>query len=83
MRGLYQSIMVKNIIVSTPTLMHPTSPELEAVVNDDLLEFQTWFCEHVDTSAEKLSGIEIAILKSYLWWKLHPGAMPDGNTPSR
>jgi hypothetical protein len=56
--------------------------ELEATVNQDVEQFQEWFCTNVDVEAVKLSGPEIAILKSYLWYKTHPGEVPSGEATS-
>lgn len=55
-----------------------TGTELEKYVNKDIEEFQTWFCKNVDKEAVALTGPEIAILKSYLWYKTHSGKTPHG-----
>lgn len=44
---------------------------LEQAVNKDIAEFQEFFVERVDNSGG-LSGPEVAILKTWLWWKTHP-----------
>lgn len=51
--------------------------ELEKAVEEDLRQFEMWFCEYVDASPG-LSYIEISILKSYAWFKTHPGEIPSG-----
>lgn len=56
----------------------PDGKELEEIVNEDIERFQVWFCEHVDKEAVALTGPEIAILKTYLWYKTHPGVVPNG-----
>lgn len=51
--------------------------ELEKVVDEDLDAFNSWFQEHI----ERGGGVGIikperAILKTYLWYKTHPGEAP-------
>jgi hypothetical protein len=44
--------------------------QLEAVVDTDLKEFEEFFRTRVENSS--LTSPERAILKTYLWYKLHP-----------
>lgn len=52
--------------------------DLEQRVDADITAFEKWFCENVDQSSPRLSGPERAIIKSYLWYKTHPGEKPNG-----
>lgn len=49
-----------------------SNKELEEVVEADIKKFEKFFCEKLDNP--KLSGPEVAIIKTYLWFKLHPEA---------
>lgn len=52
--------------------------ELEKVVNDELEQFEEWFRNHLDS--EPLARAERSILKTYLWYKTHPGEVPTSST---
>ena len=41
----------------------------EESVNENINRFEKWFCANVDPSTTVLSGIEVAIIKTYLWWE--------------
>ncbi len=57
--------------------------ELERFVDEDIAEFEQWFCRNVDTNAVALLGPEKAILKTYLWYKIHSDEeRPDGTPRS-
>jgi hypothetical protein len=56
--------------------------ELEKIVDEDIADFEKWFCENVDTSAVALTGMEKSIVKTYLWYKTHRGEVPSGTTSS-
>lgn len=47
----------------------------EKLVDEDLAAFTAWLNEHVDPAP--LTGPEKAILKTYLWYKTHPGQAPN------
>lgn len=72
------------IVVSTTESLHVDDStelggeELEEVVNEDIKQFEKWFCENVDTKAVRLTGPERAIIKTYLWYKTHSGEVPSG-----
>lgn len=47
------------------------SAGLEALVNEDILSFERWFQKQGN---DPLVRSEVAILKTYLWYKTHPEA---------
>lgn len=46
-------------------------PELEAAVEEDIRRFDEWF---QSIGNDPIVRSEVAILKTYLWWKLRGGA---------
>lgn len=54
---------------------------LESAVEEDIRSFETWFR---DKGNDPLVRSEIAILKTYLWWKTHSeGDQDNGPETSR
>ena len=52
--------------------------QLEEYVDEDIKEFERFFCEHVDVNAIVLMPQEKAIIKTFIWWATHPGEVPRG-----
>ena len=48
--------------------------ELEAEVDRDFSEFAEWFRVNVDS--DPITRNEMALLKTYVWHKTHPGQAP-------
>ncbi len=66
--------------------MAPDVPEgsrIEQEVDNDIKEFETYFCTNVDSSAAALTGPERAIIKTYLAYKLGIGPAPKKAEPEK
>ena len=44
--------------------------ELESVVDEDLKAFEEFFCKKLGNN--RLADPERAVIKTYLWYKMHP-----------
>lgn len=51
--------------------------DFEKVVEKDLDAFNEWFCTHIEQGTDRgLIKPERALLKTYIWYKAHPGEAP-------
>jgi hypothetical protein len=58
------------------TSEQPVGQALEKEVDEDIANFEQYFCTTVDTSVPALAGAERAIIKTYLAFKLGIGPEP-------
>jgi hypothetical protein len=61
-------------LITKVTSQH-SGETLEQVVDQEIEIFEAWFRE---LGNEPIVRSERAILKTYLWWKTHPGETPRG-----
>jgi hypothetical protein len=65
------------IMIEVKVYSEPDKTE-EQIVDEDLRQFSEFFEQELDNSGG-LSKPERSLLKTYLYWKTHPGEKTDGS----